>query len=145
MNFAYLDVRHLRSRARWHKCSWRYLDHLMVLVGKDLVRPSAYAKTDKNKPRNADSGTCYQAREAKRDPKGEEDRPRSARRHLDRLTSALFRTQIIHHDSPSDEVHDCKDHDPHTVYKVPIKSNYAEAFTLPGIDPTEQGEDECHA
>jgi hypothetical protein len=23
---------------------------------------------------------------------------------------------------------------------VPIKSNYAEAFTLPRIDPTEQGE-----
>ena len=140
MNFANVDVRHLRSWARWHKCSWRYRDHLMVLVGKDLARPSAYATTDKNKARNADSSTCYQARETKRDPKGQKDWPRSASRHLDRLSSAQPRTQIIHHDSPSDEIHDCKDHDPDTVYKVPIKSNYAEAFTLPRIDPTEQGE-----
>jgi hypothetical protein len=28
---------------------------------------------------------------------------------------------------------------------VPIKSNHAKAFTLPRIDPTEQGEDECRS
>jgi hypothetical protein len=115
----------------------------MVLFGKDLTRPSAYAAADKNKARKADSRTCYQAREAESDPEGEEDRPRRASRHLDRLSSALFPTQFIHHDSPSDEVHDCKDHDPHTIYEMPIESNYAEAFALPRIDPTEQGEDEC--
>ena len=114
----------------------------MVLLGKDLPRPSPYAAADKNKARKADSRTCYQARKTKRDPEGEEDRPRRAGRHLDGLSRALFLIPNIHHDSPSDEVHDCKHHDPHRIYEVPIKSNYAKAFTLPRIDPTEQREDE---
>ena len=143
MNFADLDVRYLGSRARWHKSSCRDRDHFMVLIGKDLPRPSPYAAADKNKARKADSRTCYQARKAKRDPEGEQDRPRRASRHLDGLSRALFLIPNIHHDSPSDEVHDCKHYDPHTIYEVPIKSNYAKAFTLPRIDPTEQREDEC--
>lgn len=143
MNVADLDVRHLRSRTRWHKSSCRDRDHFMVFIGKDLPRPSAYAATDKDKARKADSRTCYQARKTKRHPEGEEDRPRRAGRHLDGLTRAMFLIPNIHHDSPSNEVHDCEDHDPHTIYEVPIESNYAETFTLPRIDPTEQGEDEC--
>ena len=115
----------------------------MVLIGKDLPRPSPYAAADKNKARKADSRTCYQSRKTKRDPEGEEDRPRRASRHLDRLSWALFRIPNIHHDSPPDEVHDCKDHDPHCIYEVPIKSDYAKALALPRIDPPEQGEDEC--
>ena len=143
MNFADLDVRYLGSRAGWHKSSCRDRDHFMVLIGKDLPRPSPYTTADKNKARKADSRTCYQARKTKRDPEGEEDWPRRARRHLDGPSWALFSIPNLHHDSPSDEVHDRKHHDPHTIYKVPIKSNYAKAFTLPRIDPAEQGEHEC--
>ena len=117
----------------------------MVLFGKDLACPSAYAAKDKNNARNADSGTRHQAREAKRDTEGEQDRPRRACRHLNRLSSALSRIQVINHDSPSDEVHDCKDDDPHAIYKVPIKSNYAEALTLLRIDPTKERESESRS
>jgi len=117
----------------------------MELIGKDLPRPSPYAAADKNKARKADSRTGYQARKTERDPEGKEDRPRRASRHLDRLSWALFRIPNIHHDSPPDEVHDCKDDDPHRIYEVPIKSNHAEALALPRIDPPEQGEDECRA
>ena len=145
MNFADLDVRYLGSRARWHKSSCRDRDHFMVLIGKDLPRPSSYAAKDKNKARKANSRTCYQARKTKRDPEGEEDRPRRTGRHLDRLSRALFLIQHIHYHSPPDEVHNRKHYDPHTVYEVPIESNYAKAFTLPRIDPTEQREDECRS
>ena len=143
MNLADLDVRNLGSQARWHKSSCSDRNHFMMLFWKDLPRPSPYAATNKNKARKADSRTCYQAREAKCDPEGEEDRPRRASRHLDGLSWALFRIPNVHHDSPPDEVHDCKDHDPHRIYEVPIKSNYSKTFTLPRIDPTEQREDEC--
>ena len=131
MNFADLDVRYFGSRARWHKSSWRDRDHFMVLIGKDLPRPSAYATADKNKARKADSRTCYQARKTERDPEGKKDRPRRAGRHLDGLSQALFLIPNIHHHSPPDEVHDCKHYDPHTIYEVPIKSNYSEPLTLP--------------
>ena len=143
MNFADLDVRYLGSRAGWHKSSCRDRDHLMVLIGKDLPPPSAYTTANKNKAREADSRTGYQARKTERNPEGKKDRPRRAGRHLDRLSWAPFRIPNIHHVSPSDKVHDCKDDDPNRIYEVPIKSNHAKAFTLPRIDPTEQGENEC--
>ena len=143
MNFADLDVRYLSSPARWHKFSCRDRDHFMMLIRKDLPRPSAYAAADKSKARKANSRTGYQACKTERDPEGEKDRPRRAGRHLDVLSWALFRIPNIHHVSPSDEVNDCKDHDPNCVYEVPIKSNHAKAFTLPRIDPTEHGENEC--
>ena len=71
MNFADLDVCYLGSGARWRKSSCRDRYHFMVLIGKDLPRPSPYAAADKNNARKADSGTCYQARKAKRDPERE--------------------------------------------------------------------------
>ena len=114
----------------------------MMLNWKYLPRPSPYTAADKNKTRKADSHTCYQAREAKGDPEGEDDRPCRASRHLDGLYRTLFLISNHHHASPSNEVHDCKHDDPNTIYKVPIESNYAKTFTLPRIDPTEHGEDE---
>ena len=135
MNFADLDVRHLGSRARWHKVSCRDRDHFMLLIGKDLPCPSPNSAKDKNKARKANSRTCYQACKTKRDPEGEEDRPRRACRHLDWLSQALILQ--IHHDSPPYEVHDRKNHNPHTIYEVPIKGDYAKAFAVPRIDPTE--------
>src|ERR1700723_2923944 len=101
MNFADLDVRYLGSQARWQKCSCRDRDHFMVLIGKDLQCPSPYAAADKNKARKADSRTRYQARKTKRDPEGDEDRPRRACRHLDGFSWALFRIPNLHYDSPS--------------------------------------------
>jgi len=117
----------------------------MVLLGQDLAGPSAYTAADKNKPRKPDSSSCYQAREAKRDPEGEEDRPRRTRRHFDWLTWALFCTQVIPHDSPPDEIHDCKHHDPHRIYEMPIKGNYAKSLALSRVDPTEQSEYQSRA
>jgi hypothetical protein len=58
----------------------------MVLLGKDLPRPSPYAAANKNKTRNADSRTGYKTREAKRNSEGEDNRPRRAGRHLDGLS-----------------------------------------------------------
>jgi hypothetical protein len=117
----------------------------MVFFGKDLPRPSAYTAADKNKACKTDSRTGYQARKTERDPEGEKDRPRRAGRHLYRLSSALFRIPNIHHVSPPDEVHDCKDDDPNRIYEVPIKGNHPKAFALPRIDPTEEREDKCGA
>jgi hypothetical protein len=114
----------------------------MVFLGKDLPRPSPYPTADKNKACKAHSRTRYQTRKTKRDAEGEEDRPRRASRHLNGLSLAAFRSVVIHNMSPSDQVHDCKDHDPHCIYEVPIKSNHAKAFTVPRIDPTEQREDQ---
>src|SRR5580692_4425257 len=145
MNFADLDVGYLSSRARRHKSPCRDRNHFLMLFWKDLPRPSPYAAADKNKARKANSRTCYQARKTKRDPEGEEDWPRRASRHLNGLFRALFRIPNIHHESPSDEVHDCEHHDPHSIDEVPIERNYAKAFALPRIDPTEQSEDECCA
>ena len=114
----------------------------MMLIGKALPRPSRYAAANKNKACKAHSRTCYQARKTKRDSEGKEDRPRRACGHFDWLSRALSLIPNIHHDSPSDEVHDCEHHDPHAIYEVPIESNYAEAFALPRINPTKQGKDE---
>lgn len=86
MNVANVDVRDLSSRARWSKSSCRNGDHFMLLIGKHLPRPSPNAAADKNKACHADAYTRYQAREAKRDSEGEEDRPRCASRHLDGLS-----------------------------------------------------------
>ena len=141
MNVADLDVHYLGSQARWRKPSCRYRDPFMALIGKDLPCPSPYATAHKNKARNADSRTCYQAREAKRDSEGKDNRPRCARGHLDRFSWALFRIPNTGHDSPPDKVHDCKHHDPHRIYEVPIKSNRAKTFTLSRVDPAEQRED----
>jgi len=142
MNFADLNVRYPGSLARWHKSSGSDGDHFMVLLRKDLPRPTLYATADKNKARKADSRTRYQARKTKRHAEGEEDRPRRASRHLNGFSLAAICFVVIHHTSPSDQVHDCKDHDPHPIYEVPIKSNHAKAFTVSRIDPTEQGEDQ---
>jgi hypothetical protein len=98
MNFADLDVRYLRALARWDKSFNREGDHFVLLIRKDLPRPSSNPAADENEPRNADSRTCYQAREAKRDSEGQENRPRRASRHLDELPWALFRIPNIHHD-----------------------------------------------
>jgi len=114
----------------------------MLLLRKDLPCPSPYATTDKNKARNADSRTRYQARKTKRDAEGEKDGPRRASWHLNGLSLAALRSVVIHHTSPSDQVHDCKDHDPHCIYEVPIESNHAKAVTVSRIDPTEQREEQ---
>ena len=58
---------------------------------------------------------------------------------------ALFGILHYHSHSPPDDVDDREHHDPHAVYEVPIKSNYAKTFTLPRVDPTEQREDESCA
>lgn len=109
----------------------------MVFFGKDLAGPTTYAAADQNKARKANSRTRYKARKTKRDPEGEQDWPRRAGRHLDGFSWAPFLIPNIHYDSPPNEVHDCKDHDPHAIYEVPIKSNYAEALTLPRVNPAE--------
>jgi len=103
----------------------------MMLIGKALPRPSRYAAANKNKACKADSRTCHQACKTKRNSEGKEDRPRRASGHFDGLSRALFLIPNIHHDSPSDEVHDCEHHNPHTIHEVPIKSNYAKALALP--------------
>lgn len=143
MNFADLNMCYRGSRAQWHKTSGRDRDHFMALIRKYLPRPAPQAAAHKNKPRHADPCTCYQAREAKRDSEGEENRPRRTRRHLDRLSWALLRIPHYGHDSPSDEVHNRKHHRPHGIYEVPIKRNCTKAFTLPRIDPAAQREDQC--
>ena len=102
MIFADLDVRYPGSQARWHKSSCRNRDQFKTLVGEDLPCPPAYAAADKDQARKADSRTCYQASETKRDPEGEEDGPRRTCRHLDGLTSAVLCIPKIHYDSPSD-------------------------------------------
>ena len=145
MNLADLYVRYFGPCVRWHKCSRCQRGHFMVFFGKNLACPSADAAKNKNNARNADSGTRHQAREAKRDSKGEKNRPRRASRHLDSLSAALFCNQVMHHSSPSDKVHDCKDHDPYAIYEVPVKSNCAEALALPRIDPTQKREDQRRA
>ena len=98
MDFAYLDVCYLRSWPRWRKSSCHDRDHFKAVIGKDLARPSPNAAADKNKARKADSCACHQARKAKRDPEGENDRPRGASRHLDGLSRALFLIPNNHHD-----------------------------------------------
>ena len=114
----------------------------MVFLGKALLRPPGDAKADKKKPCNAYSNARHKAREQERDSEGEKYRPRRACRHLYRLSLTLFRSTVIHHKSPSDQVDDCKHHDPHCVHEVPIKGDNSKPLTLPRVNPTKQREDE---
>src|ERR1700722_20807596 len=106
----------------------------MVFLGKALLRPPGDTTADQQKTCNADSNTRHKAREQECDAEGEKNRPCRACRHLYRLSLTLFRSAVIHHKSPSDQVNDCKHHDPHRIYKVPIEGDNAEALTLPRVD-----------
>jgi len=97
---------------------------------KYLSRPTGNTAANKDKARNADSNAGYKARETERDAERKENRPRRTGRHLNDLSSVLFHPAVIHHKSPSDQVNDCKHHDPHCIHKVPIKSDHSEALTL---------------
>ena len=109
----------------------------MVFLGKDLLYPSNYATADKDKACNADSNVRHKTCEAECDAEREKNRPRRTCRHLNRLSWTLFRSAVIHHKSPSDQVNDCKHHDPHCVYEVPIKGDNSEALTLPRVNAAE--------
>lgn len=139
MNRANLNVRHTGSWAPLQESSGCDRDHVMALLGKNLPRPSPYAAEDENKAGDADTRTCHQARETKRDSEREENWPSRAGRHLNGFCRALLRIRSIRHDSPSDEVDDCKHNDPHRVYEVPIKGDHAKALTLPRVNPAEKG------
>jgi len=114
----------------------------VVFFGKALLRPAADATADKNKTCKTDSNARYKAREEERDAEGEKYRPCRTCWHLYRLSFTLFRAAVIHHKSPSNQVNDCKHHDPHCIHEVPIKGDHAEAFALPRVNPTEQRKDE---
>src|SRR5580704_8045097 len=100
-----------------------------MFFGKALLPPPGNPTADKKKPCNADSNIRHKARERERDTEGEKYRPRRACRHFYRLSLTLFRSAVIPHKSPSDQVNDCKHHDPHRIHKVPIKSDSSEALT----------------
>ena len=114
----------------------------MVLLGKALLGPPGDAAADKKKPRHAYSNARHKAREQERDAEGEKYRPRCACRHLYWLSLTSFRSAVTHYKSPSDQVNDCKHHDPHSIHKVPIKGDDSKALTLPRVNPTKQREDE---
>ena len=103
----------------------------MVFLGKALLRPPGDAIADKDKACNADSNTRHKTCEGERDTEGEKNGPCRTCRRLYGLSLILFRSAVIHHKSPSDQVNDCKHHDPHGIHKVPIKGDNAEALTLP--------------
>ena len=121
---------------------WPNRDHFVMLLGKALLRPSGDTTADKKKPCNANAHVRYKAREEERDAEGEKYWPRRTCWHLDGLSLTVFRAAVMHHKSPSDQVNDCKHHDPHRIHEVPIKGNHAEAFALPRVNPTEQRKDE---
>ena len=114
----------------------------MVFLGKALLRPPGDATADKKKPCNADSNARYKTREEEGDAEGEKYRPRRACRHPYRLSLTLFRSAVLHHKSPSDQVNDCKHHDPHCIHEVPIEGDDSKSLTLPRVNPTKQREDE---
>lgn len=114
----------------------------MVFLGKTLLRPPDDATGDQKKTCNADSNTCHKTREQERDAEGEKNRPCRACRHLYRLSLTLFRSAVIHHKSPSDQVNDRKHHDPHCIHEMPIKGDDSKPLTLPRVNPTKQREDE---
>ena len=114
----------------------------MVFLGKALLRPPGDTTTDKKKTCNADSDVRHKAREEKRDAEGDKYRPRRTCRHLYGLSLTLFRSAVIHHKSPSDQVNDRKHHDPHCIHEVPIKGDDSKPLTLPRVNPTEKREDE---
>jgi hypothetical protein len=114
----------------------------MMLLGKALLRPPGDTTADEKKSCNANAHVRHKAREEERDAEGEKNRPGRTCRHLYGLSLTLFRTAVIHHNSPSNQVNDCKHHDPHRIHEVPIKGDYAKTFTLPRVNPTEQRKDE---
>jgi len=130
VDFADLDVRHLGLHA-WRQLSCLDRDHFVVFLGKDLLCPSGNATADKDKACNADSNACHKACKAEGDAEGEKNGPRRTCRHLYGLSLILFRSAVIHHKSPPDQVNNCKYHDPHGIYEVPIKGDNTEALTLP--------------
>ena len=113
-----------------------------MFLGKHLPRPAGNATADQDKACNADSNTRHKTCEAECDAECEGNGPRRTCRYLDGLSLILFRSVVIHHESPSDQVNDCKHHDPHCIHKVPIKGNNSEPLTLPRVNPTAQREDE---
>ena len=102
-----------------------------MLLGKALLRPAADTAADKNKTCKTDSSARYKAREEERDAEGEKYRPCRTCRHLYEFSLTLFRAVVIHRKSPSNQINDCKHHDPHCIHEVPIKCDHAEAFALP--------------
>src|SRR5258708_4421819 len=113
-----------------------------MFLGKHLLRPSGNTKADKKKTSNAYSSARHKAREQERDAEGEKNRPRRTCRHLYRLSWTAFRSAVIHQKSPSDQVNDRKNHYPHCIHEVPIKSDDSKPLTLPRVNPTTQREDE---
>ena len=114
----------------------------MVFLGKALLRPPGDATGDQKKTCNADPNARHKAREQERDAEGEKYRPRRACRHLYRLSLTLFRSAVIHHKSPSDQVNYCKHHDPHSIHEVPIEGDDSKPLTLTRVNPPEKREDE---
>jgi hypothetical protein len=114
----------------------------VVFFGKDLLCPSGNATADKKKSCNTYSNARHKTCEAECDAEREKKGPRSTCRHFDGLSLILFCSAVTHYKSPSDQVNDCKHHDPHCIHKVPIEGDNSEAFTLPRVNPTEQREDE---
>ena len=110
----------------------------MTFLGKALLCPAADTKANKQKSCNANFSARYKACEEESDTKGKKYRPRCARRHFYRLSLCFFRSAIIHHKSPSDQVDDCKHDNPHRIHEVPIKGDHAKAFTLSRVNPAEQ-------
>ncbi len=114
----------------------------MVFFGKDLLCPSGNATADKKKSCNTYSNARHKTCEAECDAEREKNRPGRTCRHLNRLSLTLFRSAVIHHKSPSDQVNDCKHHDPHCIHEVPIEGDDSKPVTLPRVNPTKQREDE---
>src|SRR5450432_3584372 len=108
-----------------------------MLLGKHLLRPADNATADKDQACNADSKTRHKAREREHDAEGEKNGPRRTCRHLYGLSLVLFRSAVIHRKSPTDQVNDCKHHDPHCIHEVPIKGDNSEALTMPRVNPAE--------
>ena len=113
-----------------------------MLFGQNLLCPPRDATANKKKTRNPDSDACHKARKEERNAKGEKYRPCRACWHLYEVSLALFRSAVIHHKSPSDQVNDCKHHDPHCIHEVPIESNDSKPLALPRVNPTEKRKDE---
>ena len=141
MDFTYLYVRYLGPRTCWSKVPWLNRDHFVMLLGEALLRPSGNPTTDEKKTCNADSNARHKACKEERDAEGEKYRPRRACWHLYGVSLTLFRAAVVHHESPSNQINDCKHHDPYRIHEMPIKGDHTEAFALPRVDPTEQRKD----
>ena len=110
--------------------------------GEHLPRPSGNPAADKSEACNPYSSARHKACEAQSDAEGEKDGPRRTCRHLNGLSLTLFHSAVIHYKSPSNQVNDCKHHDPHCIDEVPIKGDHTEAFTLSRVNPAEKRKDE---